>query len=73
LSLFALALRVSSAVRSERLTGVTIDQWLPTGQRWNLHQPQPNRLQGRSRNPDRREQMAFPAPNHHIATHPIPA
>ena len=38
MSLLSPAARCSSSVRSARLTGVTSDQWLPTGQRWNLHQ-----------------------------------
>ena len=33
------AMRLSCAVRSDSLIGVTIDQCLPTGQRWSLHKP----------------------------------
>ena len=32
------AARRSFSVNCEILTGVTIVQWPPTGQRWNLHQ-----------------------------------
>ncbi len=39
MSRFSLALRCWSSVRSDLRTGVTIDQCLPTGQRWTLHQP----------------------------------
>lgn len=38
MSLFSLAARSSSSVRSDRLTGVTNDTCLPTGQRCTLHQ-----------------------------------
>lgn len=31
--------RCSRPLSSDSLTGVTHDQWFPTGQRWNLHQP----------------------------------
>lgn len=38
MSLCSLAIRFTSALSSDFLTGVTIDQWLPTGQRCTLHQ-----------------------------------
>jgi diadenosine tetraphosphate (Ap4A) HIT family hydrolase len=34
----SLALRLSALVSSDSLTGVTIDQCLPTGHHWSLHQ-----------------------------------
>jgi transposase len=37
-SLRSLAARLSASVSSDCLTGVTIDQCLPTGHRWSLHQ-----------------------------------
>jgi hypothetical protein len=38
-SFIRLARRRSRPLRSASLTGVTTDQWFPTGQRWTLHQP----------------------------------
>ena len=73
MSLRSPATRSSSSVRSERLTGVTNDTCLPTGQRWNSPPAQPERLQGDSGNPDRREQMAPPAANDHVAGRAVAA
>ena len=67
------AVRFSSSVRSDRLTGVTSDQCAPTGQRWNLHQPNRTDFEGHARNPDRREQMTGTAPDDHIATERVAA
>ena len=39
MSLFSLETRFCSSVRSASLTGVTRDQWWPTGQCCNLHHP----------------------------------
>ncbi len=39
MSLVSPAIRRASSVSSDSFTGVTIDQCLPTGQRWNLQNP----------------------------------
>ncbi len=68
MSLASPAARLSSSLSSDRLTGVTSDQWLPTGQRWNLHQA--NRTDFRdtpgtqivvNRWPSRQRTTTFPA------------
>jgi hypothetical protein len=37
MSFFSLALRACRLLRSDLRTGVTTDQWWPTGQCWNRH------------------------------------
>jgi hypothetical protein len=73
MSLCLSAVRRSRWLSSDSLTGVTTDQWCPTGQRWTLHHPKRSAFRDTPGIQSVLNRCPLPAANDHVAAERVPA